>query len=293
MRFGVYILPDTPFDEFRARCRAAEALGFDQLWTADHTTDFRRPGAPWFDCFVTLAVAAQSTERVRLGPLVANPIVRTPQLLAREAHALDHLSGGRAEIGIGTGIAGFDHRAMGSEAPSARARVRRFAEYVEVVDVLLRSDPGGVEHGGDHYRAASPPLNPPTPQRPRPPILIGGQAPTVLRTAARLGDVWNTHGPFGAAFDDIVDITRRQNRELDEMLSGYGRAPDELRRSVLLYGPLELWTPGVDARDRLQRTGERFAAAGTREFILSWPPDVARTAEFERLATDVIPGLRG
>ena len=292
LRFGIYTLPTEPFGVLAERWRAAEAMGFDQLWLPDHSRHFRHAELPWFEGSTALAAAALATTRIRLGPLVANPILRPPQLLAREAHALDHLSGGRLEIGIGTGIARFDHAAMGTEAPSAGERARRFAEYVEVVDGLLRAGPPGHRHEGDFFRSASPPLTPPAAQRPRPPIVIGGQAPTVLRTAARLGDAWNTHGPFGASVEEIAEITAQQNRRLDEMLAGHGREPGALRRSLLLYGPLEVWEPGADASDRFGRTVERFRAAGMREFVLFWPADEARRPELERIATDLIPRMR-
>ena len=292
MRFGIYTLPTQPFGVLAERWRAAEAMGFDQLWLPDHSRHFRHSDLPWFEGFTTLAAAALATTRIRLGPLVSNPILRAPQLLAREAHALDHLSGGRLEIGIGTGIAQFDHAAMGTEPPSARARARRFAEYVEVVDGLLRAGAAGHRHQGDFFRSASPPLTPPAPQRPRPPLVIGGQAPTVLRTAARFGDAWNTHGPFGASVEKIAEITAQQNRTLDELLAASGREAGALRRSLLLYGPLDVWEPGAGAGDRFCRTVGRFRAAGMREFVLFWPADEALRTELERIATDLIPRLR-
>lgn len=292
LRFGIYTLPTQPFGVLAERWRAAEEMGFDQLWLPDHSRHFQQPHLPWFEGFTTLAAAALATTRIRLGPLVSNPILRAPQLVAREAHALDHLSAGRLEIGIGTGIAPFDHAAMGTDPLSAGARARRFAEYVEVVDGLLRAGASGHRHDGDFFRSASPPLTPPTPQRPRPPIVIGGQAPTVLRTAARFGDVWNTHGPFGATVEQIAGITAQQNRMVDELLSTYGRAPSALRRSLLLYGPLDVWTPGGRAGDRLSRMVERFRGAGAREFVLFWPAHESLRPELERIATDVIPRMR-
>lgn len=105
---------DAPFAELEERARNAEALGFQTVYVPDHSRPWRHdpvPGGLWFDGWTVLAALAAATSTVRLGPLVANPVLRPPDLLVREALALDHLSGGRLQLGMGTGIAGFDHEA--------------------------------------------------------------------------------------------------------------------------------------------------------------------------------------
>jgi alkanesulfonate monooxygenase SsuD/methylene tetrahydromethanopterin reductase-like flavin-dependent oxidoreductase (luciferase family) len=93
------------------------------LWVADHSADTRTDSSgghrdldgTWFDGWTVLAVMAQQTTRIRIGTLVSNPVLRPPALLAKEALTVDHLSEGRLELGIGTGIEPIDHATMGLE----------------------------------------------------------------------------------------------------------------------------------------------------------------------------------
>ena len=287
MRFGILVPQDAPFDVLAERWRRAEELGFDQLWVADHTADYRDLNGHWFDGWATLAAMATTTSRIRIGPLVANPILRHPAVLARQAASVDHLSGGRLELGIGTGIAGFDHAAVGSEYWSPRERAARFREYVEVVDSLLTAGPQGYQFRGRHYGTTGPALAPPCPQRPRPPLVVGGQSPTVRRIAAERADCWNTHGPFDRNASEIWEITRQQNAELDELCATHGRDPAVLRRSLLLFGELDAWA----SPDAFERIVSQFRDAGMHEFVVFWPPD-DRLHLLERIATTVIPALR-
>lgn len=122
---------------------------------------------------------------------------------------------------------------------------------------------------GSFYRTAGAPTAPGPVQRPRPPLTVGGQSPTVRRVAAERADCWNTHGPFGRSVDDIVEVTGEQNRELDEHCARLGRDPRALRRALLLYGPLDPWSTGADPVELV----DRFHAVGMREFVLFWPPE--------------------
>lgn len=285
--FGVLVLPDAPFPVLEERWRLIEDLGFDQLWVADHAGDYRDLSGHWFDGWTALAVMALRTTRIRVGTLVSNPILRPPVLLAKEAVAVDHLSGGRLELGIGTGIAPFDHHAMGIEPWSPGERATRLAEYVEVVEGVLRGHGRSYTFEGRHHRADAVPTTPAPVQRPRPPLTVAGQSPTVLRVAARYADCWNTHGPYGLDLEEILEVTRRQGRQLDELCLAAGREPGELRRSLLLFEALDAWrSPGA-----LEEVVTRFAAIGVGEFILLWPPD-RRLADLERAARVVIPALR-
>ena len=93
------------------------------MWVADHSSDTRTDSSgghrdldgTWFDGWTVLAVMAQQTTRIRIGTLVSNPVLRPPALLAKEALTVDHLSEGRLELGIGTGIEPIDHATMGLE----------------------------------------------------------------------------------------------------------------------------------------------------------------------------------
>ncbi len=139
LRFGILIPQDAPFDTLVERWRRAEELGFDAAYVADHSGDYRNLDGYWLDGWTVLAHLASHTERIRIGTLVTNPLLHHPAQLAKQAVAVDHLSGGHLELGVGTGIAGFDHDAVGQDYWSLRERVARFAEYVEVLDGVLRS----------------------------------------------------------------------------------------------------------------------------------------------------------
>jgi alkanesulfonate monooxygenase SsuD/methylene tetrahydromethanopterin reductase-like flavin-dependent oxidoreductase (luciferase family) len=286
LRFGVLVLQDAPLPELVGRWRLLEQLEFDALYVADHTADYRDVGGYWLEGWTVLTAMAQATERVRIGTLVSNPILRHPALLAKAAAAVDNVSGGRLELGIGTGIAGFDHAAMGVPYWPIKERLARFAEYVEVVDGVLRSD-GTYSFAGRFMSTENTAMNPRPVQRPRPPITLAGQSPSVLKVAARRADCWNTHGPFGASGDEILALTARQNRRLDGLCAEQGRDPRQVRRSLLMLDPLDAWS----AADAFERIVSQFAEAGIREFVAFWPPE-DRMDLLERVAGQVIPALR-
>ena len=289
MRLGVLVLQDAPPPVLAERWRAVDELGFDLLYVCDHTADYRDQSGYWLDGWTLLAAMAAETSRVRVGTLVANPILRHPVMLAKAAVAIDHLSGGRLELGIGTGIAGFDHDALGVPYWEPKERVARFAEYVEVLDGLLSTGGRPFGHAGPTIHTSAPPQNPAPVQLPRPPITVAGQSPTVLRVAAARAECWNTHGPFGATAEQILEVTRRQNETLDRHCEAAGRDPRQLRRSLLLIGPTDAWaSPGA-----LERVVDRFTPAGITEFVVFWPPDDRRDLLERAAATYLGPRRPG
>jgi alkanesulfonate monooxygenase SsuD/methylene tetrahydromethanopterin reductase-like flavin-dependent oxidoreductase (luciferase family) len=287
-RFGIMVYPDAPPTILAERFRRAEALGFDQLVIPDHIGDLRNLDGQWLEGWSVLTAAAVQTERIRIGPLVSNPILRPPALMAKQAMAIDHLSGGRLELGIGAGLFDFDHHAVGTAPWSARERAGRFAEYVEIVDGILRGDGRPYSFEGRWLWARDVPTAPGSVQQPRPPIVVGGQSPTVLRVAAERADVWNTIGPIGAGLDEVLEVTARQNRLLDDLCAVAGRDPSTLRRSLALFQATDPWVSPVT----LEEMVERFTPAGIGEYVIGWPEDEGRVDELERLAREVIPALR-
>lgn len=296
LRFSVVFGPDAPLPELEDRWQAAEELGFDAVYLADGARDWRSADIPALDAWTLLATMAQATTTIRVGMLVANPILRPPVTMARAAVAVDHLSSGRLDLGIGTGIAGFDHDAAGVPYWPMAERMRRFREYVEIVDGLLtHAGRQTFDYRGQHLSTAGLVLRPAAVQRPRPPILVAGQSPTVRCVAAERADIWNTHGPFSSSVDEVLGITRRQNSELDRWCEEAGRSPGDLRRSLLAYHPPE---PGVDvlstweSPSRFTSVVERFAEVGITEFVVIWPEDDAQRSVFEQVTTGVLPRMR-
>jgi alkanesulfonate monooxygenase SsuD/methylene tetrahydromethanopterin reductase-like flavin-dependent oxidoreductase (luciferase family) len=286
-RFGVIVMQDAPADELLAQFRRIEELGFDQAYIADHIGDFRAQDMPFLDGWSLLAAAAVVTSRVKLGPLVNNPILRAPGLVAKQAMTVDQLSGGRLEMGMGAGVFEMDHAAVGSAVWPVRERVRRFAEYVAIVDGAMRSLGKPFSFEGEWYSVRDLPTAP-GPVR-RPPIIVGGQAPTMLKVAVSHGDVWNTNGQVGAAVSDIVARTREQNDRLDELCLAAGRDPATLRRQFLLWDTTDPLAPGASLVDLVDRLTE----AGIEDFVMPWPWESSQMSTFLELASEVIPGLRG
>ena len=104
LRFQVIALPNAPWDEVLSRFKYVEDLGFDLVTTADHFVDWNNPSVPWLEAWTVLAAVARETTRIRLATYVTQIPLRNPAMLARQALTVDHLSGGRLEVGLGTGL---------------------------------------------------------------------------------------------------------------------------------------------------------------------------------------------
>jgi probable F420-dependent oxidoreductase len=179
-RFGVMASRAASASEWVALAQRAEALGYDTLLMPDHLGNQLSP-------FVALTAAAGATARLRVGPFVLANDYRHPLIVAREAATLDLLSGGRLELGLGAGWNMRDYRSLGLAYDRPGLRVDRLVESVGLISRLLAGET--VDHDGPHYRLAAARLSPPPIQRPRPPILIGGGGPRILRLAARRADI--------------------------------------------------------------------------------------------------------
>ena len=171
LRFQVLILPNASWPEILGRFRHVEDLGFDLATTADHFVDWNNPAVPWLEAWTVLAAAARETTRIRLATYVSQIPLRHPAMLARQALTVDHISGGRLEVGLGTGLTidpAYDMIGIPNWEP--KERVARFEEYVEIVDRLLSNETSSFE--GSYYRIKDAAMNPRPVQRPRPPIVI-------------------------------------------------------------------------------------------------------------------------
>jgi alkanesulfonate monooxygenase SsuD/methylene tetrahydromethanopterin reductase-like flavin-dependent oxidoreductase (luciferase family) len=282
LRFGVLDVPDARFPTLVGRWRWVEELGFDFLFVADHYRHTRTPALPWFDGWTALAAMAIETTTVRIGPLVTNPVLRHPAVIAKAAVAVDHLSNGRLELAVGKGVEEFDHMAVGAPYWPPGERSARFSEYVEIVHGLLTSRQTPFSFEGRYYATYETTIAPGPVQRPNPPITVGGQSPSVRRIAAERADCWNTFALGAVPFDDIVETVRAQNRELDERCLELDRDPATLRRSLVCWKPLDPW----EAPDAFERIVASFREAGISEFNVMWPPD-ERLPLFEKAAATI------
>jgi alkanesulfonate monooxygenase SsuD/methylene tetrahydromethanopterin reductase-like flavin-dependent oxidoreductase (luciferase family) len=225
VRFGIIILADQRWQDSARRWRLAEDYGFDHAWTYDHLGWRSLVDGPWFDAVPTLTAAAMVTSRIALGTLVASANFRHPVSFARQLTALDDISGGRILLGLGAGAGGasFDTRVLGEPPLSPRERVDRFAEFAELLDMLLRTD--RVTWTGRYYRAVDARNLPGCVQQPRIPFVMAANGPRSIALAARFGDGWVTTGnpsdDVAAWWRSVGDALRR----FEDALASAGRDP--------------------------------------------------------------------
>jgi len=229
MRFGAALWVNrTNWPDLLAAARAAEDAGWDSLWIDDHLlADEGDPRDPKLEGWTTLAALAVLTRHARLGLLVAANTFRNPGLTAKLATTLDHLSGGRAVLGLGGGWFELEHTAFGLDFGAGFGeRLDRLDEAVGLIRRLL--DGETVTHAGRFY-AMTDAVCEPRPVQARLPILIGGSGPTkTLRTTARYADLWNGYGPPEriAATSEI----------LRERCAEIGRPFEAIERTVTIDG---------------------------------------------------------
>ena len=194
MRVGVCIVPfGTTYPQCREAALAAEASGFESVWTWDHLLPWRDDDTPVLDCWALLAALAEATSTVKIGSLVANVMNRPPDVLAKTTAAIQQVSEGRLELGIGAGVWPKEHEGYGRRFPGPGERVERAGEAVEMIRLLWSGE--RVSYEGKHYKAVDV-LSAPAAD-PLPPIIVAGLGPRSARNAARIGDGWNCEGPRG------------------------------------------------------------------------------------------------
>jgi alkanesulfonate monooxygenase SsuD/methylene tetrahydromethanopterin reductase-like flavin-dependent oxidoreductase (luciferase family) len=232
-RFGLFLSQSTkPLSQVYDEFQMAEDLGFDHAWLVDHLVDTDGPPShPILEAWTLLAALAERTSRIRLGVLVTSNTFRHPAVLLKSAVTVDHISGGRLILGLGTGWHADEHRRYGLELPEPPERVDRFEEAVELISLLMFQE--RTTYAGRHYRLDDAPLEPRPVQTPRIPILIAAHRPRMLRLAARYADQWDSFAAMSDTATDGVETELAERiRYLDEACRAIGRDPAEIRRST-------------------------------------------------------------
>jgi F420-dependent oxidoreductase-like protein len=237
------------WDDWVRLAQLTEQHGLDGLFRSDHYTAIIRPHADAHDAWATLAGLAAVTERIRLGTLVSPATYRHPSVLARMAVTVDHISGGRVEVGMGSGWYEREHVANGFPFLDARQRFDLFAEQVEVV---VRSwSEENFDHSGAAYELRGQTALPKPLQQPHPPLVLGGTArPRFAALAARYATEVNT---LGAPNDEL----RERKERLDRACVEAGRDP-----ATLVYSIMTSCFVGADRAEVLDRIGSFLAVRG-------------------------------
>jgi F420-dependent oxidoreductase-like protein len=274
--------PAAAWTRSTAVARQAERLGFESVWMFDH---FQTVPVPTdeitFESFSSLAALAALTSRVRLGHIVICTGFRNPALTAKMISTLDVISGGRMDLGIGAGWKRDEWEAYGYGFPSTRERLAMLSDHLEVITRMLAGGPADHATWQGRYGSVHDAINVPKPiQRPRVPIMVGGNGPEVTwRLAARHADELNVDGLSPDELARAIPLIRSRCEEI-------GRDPATLRISVhLWWGRIAEGGRGAVGQARIDELA-RFRELGVHRVMELLPETVASDEVLERYAED-------
>ena len=327
MRFGIQLgigLGDVT--RLHDTAQMVEELGYDVIYFPDHLVlegpERQRMAGPAFDSMAMATIAAHATRRVRIGHMVLCNLFRHPAVTAQSLATLDHLSGGRALTGIGSGWTETEFRMTGIPFPPIKERLRQLDESLTCIRGLWGDAP--FSHEGEFFRFQEAILEPKTVQKPHPPIVLGGGGKGLLRIAARHADVLNIIAEVGRqgyismqgaaelnqdAFRSKIDFVRAE-------AARHGRDPRSIEISNFAFMMMLADSPDASRQMRegmaavvnatpddvgrapmaLLGTTEEMVAElrrrqtewDVREIVIQWQDQKVT----ERFARDVIPALR-
>jgi F420-dependent oxidoreductase-like protein len=309
MRLRIFTEPQlgASYDQQLAMAGAAEEVGFDAFFRSDHYLAFGGDGRPGpTDSWVTLAGLARETERIRLGTMVTSATFRLPGPLAIAVAQVDAMSGGRVELGLGSGWYEDEHRAYGIPFPGLGERFDRLEEQLEIVTGLWQSPVGErFSFHGRHYELVDSPALPKPVQSPRPPIIVGGAGPKrTPRLAARFADEFNVpfHSPeqaaplYGAAraaceasqrdpatlrlSAAVTTVCGADDTDVSRRAAAVGQDVAHLKKTGLCGTPTEIV-------DRLGQWSEAGAETVYLQLL-----DLSDTDHARLLGTEVLPQVR-
>ena len=226
--------------------RQADDLGVESIWVFDHFHTIPRPTDEiTFESFTMLSALAAVTTRVRLGHVVICTAFRNPALTAKMISTMDVISGGRMELGIGAGWKRDEWDAYGYGFPETRERLARLADDLEVVNRMMDGDRHQHASFAGSYSSVTNARNVPKPvQRPRVPVMVGGNGPKVTwRLAAKHADELNLDGMDPSDVEAALPTIRARCEEI-------GRDPATLAISVHTWAE-QIAQPGQARVDRL------------------------------------------
>lgn len=305
MDFRIFIEPQqgASYDDQLAVAQAAEQLGFDAFFRSDHFVSMGGDGLPGpTDSWVTLGAIARETSTIRLGTLVTSATFRWPGLLAIQVAQVDQMSGGRVELGLGTGWFEREHAAYG--VPFPEKRFGPFTEQLEIVTGLWSTPVGETfSYDGEHYQLTDAPALPKPVQEPLPLIIGGSGAKRTPALAARFAAEYNANfcsvEVAAANFQRIRAACTDAGRDPGSIVfslahtTAVGRDEAEYRRRAEAIGrdADELRAGGLAGTvAEVVETIGRYREAGAQRFYFQ-VLDLADLDHLELLARDVVPQL--
>ncbi|HYB90920.1 MAG TPA: TIGR03560 family F420-dependent LLM class oxidoreductase [Candidatus Binataceae bacterium] len=298
------------WERMRDTWQKLDGWGYDSLWVFDHLYPIfvPDPAGPCMENWTLLGALSQHTRRARIGALVNGNTYRNPCLTAKMAATLDHLSGGRLNLGLGAGWFQLEHQSFGIDFKTVGGRLGALDESCQIIKGMFTQERTTLD--GKHYKVVDAVCNPKPLQKPRIPLMIGGRGEKgLLKIVAKHADMWNTMHANPDEMKRLIGVIERHGDTV-------GRNTDEIEKTIMM--PLcyraskereEMIAGGVasmarissaDARDRIMIGGkqecldkiEQYANAGVTHFIFSlrWP--IVVDDEFQAFAEEVIPAAR-
>lgn len=287
MRFSFWPNPSQTYAEVLELCTHAEQTGWDGIWYADHfMPNAENTSAPWPEAWTTLTAIGARTERIRIGTLVAGNTYRHPAVLAKVAATLDHITGGRVVLGLGSGWQENEHKQYGLEFYTVAERLQRLDEACQVIKALFSEQHANFD--GKFYQLDNASFEPKPLQRPLPLLIGGGGEKVTLKITAKHANEWNVWGDPA--------ILRHKMGVLDQHCADLGRDPTEIQRSAVallfmstdnafleqmrnadMQQPHIIGTP-----DEIKDIVAEYEAAGVNELIV---PDFTMGGREQKLET--------
>ncbi len=272
MQIGLYLVQQhLTWPELAEQARCADELGFSSAWLFDHFQPiYGDPAGATMEAWTALSALAAITSEIHLGTLVSSVTYRHPSVLAAQIGTLDHISGGRVEIGLGAGWHADEHNALGIDFPPMRERVERLDEALDVIEAILTG--GRATYDGRHYTLDS------SSYAPRPgrhlPVWVGGTGERyMLPLAGRRADVWH-------AFGKLAEMTTK-SAIVSRCAEEAGRDPAEIIRSA----SASLEGSPDEIRDRIAM----WRDAGFTYLLAGWPQ--SGRSQLEKVAAEILPEL--
>jgi probable F420-dependent oxidoreductase len=268
MNIGIGFFPTHDAMDPGAVARLVEDHGHESLFFAEHTHipasrespypggELPRKYSHTFDLFVALTAAAAATSRLRVGSGICLVIERDPIITAKEVASIDALSGGRLEFGVG---AGWNREEMANHGTDPRVRMAVMAERIQAMKAIWTQDEASFD--GEYVSFDRIWSWPKPVQRPHPPILVGGDGPTVLDRVLAFGDAWIPNYRAGGFLDRAKELRARADRPIDVQMMGVpadASVIDEMERAGV--SRVVHWVPSA-GRSVVERHLERFEAA--------------------------------